>query len=248
MTTLSHVADTWFRRYRPAAPGRRLIVFPHAGGSAAYYRPLVRQLEPSVDALVVQYPGRLDRRTEPNVPSIDVLADRIAAAVRDVADRPLAFFGHSMGSVVAFEVALRLGPGVVSHLFASGRRAPTRYRPETVHRADDATLLAEVQLLDGTSSELLHDPEIVAMILPGLRNDYIAVENYRHRPDALVDCPITALVGDSDPRTSVPEAADWAASTTGSFALRILPGGHFYLAQQTAAVAETIGAALDPVH
>ncbi|WP_432969519.1 thioesterase II family protein [Dactylosporangium sp. CA-233914] len=246
MTALSQAADTWFRRYRPPAAGTRLVCFPHAGGSAAYYRPLALRLESTVDALVVQYPGRQDRRAEPNVPRIDVLADRIAAAVREVADRPLAFFGHSMGAVLAFEVTLRLGPGAVTHLFASGRRAPTRYRPEAIHKADDASLLAEVERLDGTASVLLRDPEFIDMILPGLRNDYIAIETYRHRPGALVDCPITALVGDTDPRTSVSEARDWASSTSGAFALHVLRGGHFYLADQAAEVAATICATLAP--
>ncbi|MGW9434104.1 thioesterase II family protein, partial [Streptomyces decoyicus] len=181
-----------------------------------------------------QYPGRQDRRKEPAIDDIGLLADRIAEALEAWSDRPLTFFGHSMGALVAFEVARRLernGDGPL-RLFASGRRAPSAYRDEQVHRRDDDGIVAELRALSGTDSRVLDDEEMLRMVLPALRSDYKAVETYRSEPAAVVRCPVTVLVGDDDPKTSLDEARSWEAHTTGDFALRVFSGGHFYLADR----------------
>ncbi|MEU8686318.1 alpha/beta fold hydrolase [Streptomyces sp. NPDC048611] len=225
----------WCRRFHPAPDaGRRLVCFPHAGGSASFYHPVSAALSPGVDVIAVQYPGRQDRRREPAIDDIRLLADRIAEALGAWSDRPLTFFGHSMGALVAFEVARRLerdGDGPV-RLFASGRRAPSAYRDEQVHRQDDDGLVAELRALSGTDSRLLDDDEMLRMVLPALRNDYKAVETYRSEPAAVVRCPVTVLVGDEDPKTTLDEAGAWDTHTTGGFDLRVFPGGHFYLADR----------------
>ncbi|POM22534.1 Linear gramicidin dehydrogenase LgrE [Actinomadura rubteroloni] len=230
----------WIRRFHPGPEGVPLVVcLPHAGGSASFYHPLSAALAPHAEMLAVQYPGRQDRRSEPFAATIDELADRIAAALRPWRDRPLALFGHSMGALVAFETARRLDD--VPVLFASGRRAPSLVRPETVHARDDAGLLAELRHLAGTQAELLGDEELLGLILPSLRADYAALDAYRLPADAEpLDCPVTVLVGDADPVTPVEEARAWEAHTTGPFDLRVLPGGHFFVADQRAAVAALI--------
>ncbi len=208
------------------------MCLPHAGGSASFFFPLSRALAPAVEVLAIQYPGRQERRHEPAVGNIADLADQVIDALRHTGDRPLALFGHSMGAVVGYEVALRAGEAGLpppAHLFASGRRAPSRYRDERVHQASDAHLVAELQRLSGTNSAMLTDPELLEMILPAIRSDYQAVETYRHDPRRKVDCPITVFTGDSDPRVSIDEARAWGEHTTGPTELHILPGGHFFL-------------------
>ncbi|MEU1519187.1 thioesterase II family protein [Streptomyces sp. NPDC005811] len=233
----------WCRRFDPAPEAaHRLVCFPHAGGSASYYRPVATALSPRVDVVAVQYPGRQDRRNEPLIDDIGTLADQVHQALRGWDDRPLTFFGHSMGALVAFEVARRFereGGGPV-RLFASGRRAPSRHRDENVHRRDDDGIIAEVKSMSGTDDRLLGDEELIRMILPALRGDYRAVETYRSAPGATVECPVTALVGDSDPKTSVDEAQDWEKHTTADFDLRIMPGGHFYLNSRAADVLKAL--------
>lgn len=237
--TSPNPGNLWIRRYHPAPEAaERLVCFPHAGGSASFYLPVSTALSPAVDVLGVQYPGRQDRRHEPGVTSVADLADSITRALADWGDRPLTFFGHSMGAVVAFEVARRMegaGGGPV-RLFASGRRAPSRTREENVHLRDDDGLVAELRALSGTDVQFLADEELLRMILPAIRSDYTAVETYRCDSRATVRCPVTVLTGNADPKTSLDEARAWAEHTTGGSELKVFPGGHFFLADRQADV------------
>ncbi|WP_425322692.1 thioesterase II family protein [Actinoplanes ianthinogenes] len=222
--------SAWIRSFHPApsAPAR-LVCFPHAGGSASYFFPVSRALSPDVEVLGVQYPGRQDRRHEPCVGDLISLAEMIVPQVEPWLDRPVAFFGHSMGASLAYEVARRL-PGVeLTGLFVSGRGAPTRVRDEGMHLADDRRLIADLARMSGTDAAVLADEEILRTVLPALRADYRAAETYRYQPGPPLSCPVTALIGDLDDQVSEPEARPWADRTTGPFALRVFSGGHFYL-------------------
>lgn len=219
------------------------MCLPHAGGSASFFFPLAKALAPAVEVLAVQYPGRQDRRHEPPVDSIGGLVDRLLEVLRPLDDRPLALFGHSMGAIIGYELALRLpeaGRPAPAHLFASGRRAPSRYRDDDIRGASDDRLVAELRKLGGSDAAMLADPELLAMVLPAIRSDYRAVDTYRHEPGRRVACPVTAFTGDRDPRVSVEEARAWAEHTTGPSELRVLPGGHFFLVDQAAPIIATI--------
>ncbi|GFH34807.1 thioesterase II family protein [Streptomyces pacificus] len=236
--------DRWIRNYRPGpAEALPLVHFPHAGGSASYYRPLCISLSDRFNALALQYPGRQDRRDEPCVTDLHVLADLLFDRLRHLADRPLAFFGHSMGALLAFEVTRRfereLGTSPVA-LFLSGRRAPSRRRDEYLDLSDDDSLLAEIRELSGTDPRLLGDGEMLRMILEPLRADYRALGDYHFTPAPPVRCPVTVLTGADDPRTSHDEAAAWQEHTTGTFALRTFPGGHFFLGENVTAVTDFV--------
>ena len=238
MTTIESERDLWLRRFHPvAAPQARLICFPHAGGSASFYRPLSAALPQEV--LVVQYPGRQERHREPVVEDIGVLAERIAPLVP--VDLPLVFFGHSMGAIVAFEVARRLDTAV-QRLVVSGRRAPSTRRPERVHQLDDNGVVAELKALSGTDARVLGNEDLLRMVLPAIRGDYTAIETYAGEPEARVACPITVLVGADDQKTTLDEARAWAGHTTGEFDLRVFPGGHFYLVEHQAEVNAVLAA------
>lgn len=227
--------ELWLRCFHPVpSASRRLVCLPHAGGSASYYFALSKALLGNlgnVDVVAIQYPGRQDRRAERCRESIAELADEITTVVRPLADRPLTFFGHSMGATLAFEVARRLeAEGIVlTGLFASGRRAPSTHRDEWIHLRDDAGLIAEVRRLSGTEAQLLDDDELVRMVLPAIRSDYQAIETYRYQPGPDVSCPVVALIGTDDPKMTMDEATAWARHTTVKFRLRTFPGGHFYL-------------------
>ena len=231
----------WIRRYHPASDaGVTLVCLPHAGGSASFFHPVSAALAGSVDVVAVQYPGRQDRHDEPQVAGIADLAAAVADQVATLGPRPVALFGHSMGAVVGYEAAVlleRAGHPPV-HLFASGRRAPSRGRPEAVHRLSDDGLVAHVQQLDADTgvAAALADPDVRAMALPALRADYRAVETYPVTQGPPLRCPITVFTGRDDPVVSAAEAAAWDGHTLGGFACLTFPGHHFFLVAQRAAI------------
>ncbi|MFJ3219866.1 thioesterase II family protein [Kitasatospora sp. NPDC086801] len=236
-------ADLWLRRYHSAPRARiRLVCFPHAGGSASYYVPVSNALSPALDVVAVQYPGRQDRRGEPFVETVEELADILVDLIEPLADLPLALFGHSLGASIAFEVACRLeSRGTVPlALFASGRRAPSRARDESVHLMDDQGLIAEIKQLGGTDAKLLGDQELMEMVLPATRNDYKAAELYRYTPRSPLATAIHAHIGVDDPKVSLDEAQAWKKHTTRAFELTTYPGGHFYLQDYGPRVIESI--------
>ncbi|MEV6322967.1 alpha/beta fold hydrolase [Nocardia sp. NPDC051787] len=233
----------WIRRFGPGADAPdRLVCFPYAGGSATYFHRLMHALAPEIDAVAVQYPGRQERRTETVIDDIGEQADHIASAVIPWIDRPTAFFGHSMGAILAFEVAARLeaAGAELIELFVSGRRGPGTSRDETTYLAGDEELLADVARLGGTESTALTDPDIAAMILPALRGDYRAIERYRWAGGPRLRCGITAFTGDADPKASVEEVSEWRSHTSGMFEMRQFPGGHFFVNQHADAITAAI--------
>jgi surfactin synthase thioesterase subunit len=242
---------------RPVGDGRdapvTLVCFPHAGGTAGYYLPVLRPLWPDADVLVVQYPGRGDRSAEPAEPNVVRLADRLAAVLDALPRRPTVFFGHSMGALIAFEVAVRLsqrGAGP-RHLMVSGHAAPGREVVAERQDFEGHLLVEELRLLGGTDELVLRHPRLLEAFLPAIRNDLIAARTYRYEQAHTLDCPVTALIGDRDPRTDVHGARAWAGLTTGAFDLEVFAGGHFYLNEQRDAVlgalAARLMATLEPV-
>lgn len=253
--------DAWIRAFHPPSGDRplpRLVAFPHAGGSATFWHPLSAALRGRAEVLSVQYPGRQERRAEQPVDDLIVLADlaaeALAARIARASPAPLVLFGHSMGAILAFEVARRLASAPEpaarpTALVLSGRRSPDSHRDERVHTYDRDALVAELRSLSGTDTAILDDTELLEMVLPPLRADYRAIETYRFTPDpgrdAALDCPVTVLTGDADPKVSLAEAAAWREHTTGDFTLHAFPGGHFYLTDHQPAVIAHLVAALE---
>ncbi|WP_235558485.1 alpha/beta fold hydrolase [Sphaerimonospora mesophila] len=236
----------WLRGYlpRPLAAAR-LICFPHAGGSAAFYRPWAPLLPGHVELLAVQYPGRMDRASEPLVRRMTEMADRAALAVAPLARRgPVVLFGHSLGASVAHEVARRLtARGTApAALVVSGRPAPHRLRATTVHLADDDTLWAETGRLGGTHEDVLGSALLRQLSLPTLRADYEVAETHLPGPAAPLPVPVLAFYGDRDPEVTEDEARGWSAWTSSEFTLTAFPGDHFYLVSEQASVLKAITA------
>ncbi|WP_020659274.1 thioesterase II family protein [Amycolatopsis benzoatilytica] len=243
MRTSARNSDRWLRRFRPSpAAAVRLVCFPHAGGSASFYQPLAAAHAPGADVVVLQYPGRQERHREPCVPTVGRYADEIAELLSAEPELPTVYFGHSMGASIAFETALRTG--AASALVVSGRRAPATRRDERFHQLDDAGLLREIRRLGGTETAALDNEEILRMSLPAIRSDYRAAETYEGAASAVLECPVIALIGDSDPKATLAEVDRWREQTTAAFRMRSFPGGHFYLITHTAAVNQEIAAEL----
>jgi pyochelin biosynthetic protein PchC len=218
----------------PRPPAVRLVCFPHAGGSASFYQPWQRLLPSDVELVAVQYPGRMNRLAEPCLTDLDEMAERILDALLAGAQGDVAFFGHSMGALIAFEVARRLtatdAPLRLTHLLVSGKGGPPHRGTRLLHLADDRTLCAQLRALGGSSEEALAHPELRAVVLPMLRDDYRLVETWRYRPGPPLSCPVTVLAGADDPETPLGQLDDWQHTAAGPVEVRVFAnGGHFYL-------------------
>jgi surfactin synthase thioesterase subunit len=223
----------WFPLARPAPQAKvRLFCFPHAGAGASGYREFGARLGPDIECIAVQLPGRETRIAERPVEDVEALAAELAPLVAARGAPRFALFGHSMGALIAFNVAHALRERAMEpvHLFVSGRSAPERVSDDEWHRLPDPQLLDRVAELGAMPDFVLRDPEMVALVLPVLRADLTLCERYRYRAQPPLAVPITALAGADDPMLDDEPLAEWAAHTSASFAEHLLPGDHFYAA------------------
>ncbi|MEU1779356.1 alpha/beta fold hydrolase [Streptomyces abikoensis] len=229
---------TWVRRYTAPSGAKQVVCFPHAGGAAGFYRPWAMALKGEYDLLAVQYPGRQDRIGEPCATTMDEMVRRATAALLPELDRPTVFFGHSMGGLVAFEVARRLAAvgRQPEALFVSCSRAPGDRDPADLIDTDDESLRTEVRRLGGMDPRLLDDPALMEMLLPPLRGDFALLRSYDFQPGPELSCDIVSLVGTEDPLVSPGLARRWGRYTSGGFQAHELPGDHFYLVERQAEV------------
>ena len=206
-----------------------LFIFPHAGGSPAYYVPFAKAFTADVRRVAVRYPGKGGTHDLASFRSIPDLADRVMTLLPAPTDGTVAFFGHSMGALVAFEVARRYeaAGNPISALFVSASPAPGAVGAEYIPESDRG-LLEAVATMTGVNPEFLENEEFAARILPTLRG-FKAIMAYQCPPDATVSCPITAYIGDEDDVGTEERVAPWAERTTGAFALREFTGHHFYI-------------------
>ncbi|HWC98902.1 MAG TPA: thioesterase domain-containing protein [Candidatus Sulfopaludibacter sp.] len=213
-----------------AATGNRLFCFPFAGGGATWF--------PAPNACPVRLPGRESRLAEAQFEKMRPLVEALAAAIEPYLDLPYAFFGHSMGAAVAFELTRELrrrGRALPRILIASAARAPQFRRGHVPTPApSDADFLAELRRLGGMPDEVLDDPALLHTILPALRADATLYRNYSYTDDAPLDCPIRAYGGIDDTRITREHLDAWSEQTTANFATRLFPGGHFYFKQSEA--------------
>lgn len=227
-------ASRWVADDRPAEgldAARQLFCFAHAGGGPAFFRQWRAELAPDIAVRRVLLPGRETWLEEPFRHIKDLLAPLCAALEPSVA-RPYALFGHSLGAVVAFEVARwfsRSGAGPEC-LIVSGRRAPALASSRRrLSELPDDEFVTEVGRLNGIPPEVLGEPELLEMLLPTLRADFELAETYKPLPGSRLECPVVAYLSTDDPVVDYDGVLRWREVTTGEFSLRIFRGDHFYL-------------------
>jgi medium-chain acyl-[acyl-carrier-protein] hydrolase len=222
-----------FRKPRPQAR-IRLFCFPYAGGGALIYRSWADDMPAEIEVCPVQLPGRERRLREPSFTHIDPLIDALVPALEPYFDMPFAFFGHSMGATIGYELAQRLaseGKTLPQHLVTSARRAPQLPpEDEKIYYALPADEFKErIREIQGTPEEVLDNEELMDLMLPLLRADFELVDTYPPSTAPPLDCPITAFGGLKDHEVPREELEAWGEVTSRRFRLRMFPGDHFFL-------------------
>jgi medium-chain acyl-[acyl-carrier-protein] hydrolase len=233
MTTAT-AFDSWIAFRKPNPQARlRLFCFPYAGTGASIFRTWSDGLPADVEVCPVQFPGRGTRLLETPFTQLLPLIEALAQALVPLMDKPFAFFGHSLGALVGFELArqLRRQSGVQPvRLFISADLAPQiPHRDRPLHALPEGELLAELRRLNGIPGKVLEEAELMQMILPILRADFAVYETYVYSAEPPLNCPISTFGGLQDQRVSRGDLEAWRDQTNGSFSVRMFPGDHFFL-------------------
>jgi medium-chain acyl-[acyl-carrier-protein] hydrolase len=238
-------ASRWlaYREVNPRAR-LRLFCFPYAGGGASAYRGWAAALPADVEVCPVQLPGRESRLREPAFERPEPLIAALADLLQGHLDLPFAFFGHSMGAMISFELAReqrRRGAPLPLHLFVSARRAPqVPAREEPIHDLPEPEFLAKLRELNGTPEEVLQHAELMRLLMPVLRADFAVNETYGYRQEEPLGMGISAFGGLGDHEVTRDDLALWSEHTRGPFRLRMLPGDHFFLHSGRDLIAESM--------
>jgi surfactin synthase thioesterase subunit len=247
----------WLIFPRPNSEARtRLFCFPFAGGGAATFRPWADRLDPSIEVVAIEPPGRQTRIDEAPIRDMEHFVRDLVPELLPFLDKPFAAYGHCLGALTLFETVralLRRGGAAPVHVFVSGARAPDELHRqqqfelnllvrlcglpnydifEPVHRqADDvfAEVLREFKIL--ATDSFLSEPELRRLILPVIRAEFEMSSNYRFAPDGAWDMPITCLTGLHDTYVSAENAAAWSRFTTGRFELITVETDHFLVVE-----------------
>ncbi|MGH8612918.1 MAG: thioesterase II family protein [Gammaproteobacteria bacterium] len=239
------VSTQWLARSRPNPKARvRLFCFPYAGGGASAFHAWPQKLPTTVEVCAVHLPGRGNRFRESPFTQLSPLVQTLTDALLPHLTPPFAFFGHSMGALIGFELARQLRrqqrPSPI-HLFVSGRGAPQIPPPEPpIHALPEPQFIAELQRFNGTPKEVIEHPELMQLLIPTLRADFAVCENYTYATDAPIDCSISAFGGLQDREVSRERLEAWRDQSRASFSLRMFPGDHFFLHTAEPALLETI--------
>src|SRR5215471_2589470 len=234
MKTTNANLNRWIVQPKPNPQAAlRMFCFPFAGGSAQNFRTWHESLPANIEVCPVQLPGRETRMREEPFSSVVPMTDALASAIRSYLDKPFVLFGHSMGAVIAFELArkLRRDHNILPEcLIVSARIAPHVPIPRPpINKLPQEQFVEGLKRLDGTPKEVLEDKGLMKLIMPLLRADLAVHEEYAYTPEPPLKCDILAFGGLHDPEASREGVAGWRNHTEGKFLSRMVPGGHFYI-------------------
>jgi surfactin synthase thioesterase subunit len=230
-----------------AAPGAqaRLFCFPFAGGSAAVFAGWGDKLKPGIEVWAAQPRGRGMRFSEPPHGSVTEMVQDYLQVLRAHLDLPFAFYGHSLGGLLALELVQQLwaeGLALPGHLFIGASAPPVEglLHPRIAHLSDEGFVTAVQERYSGIPESVLKEPELMEIFLPALKADFSAYETFDRNSVTQVRCPITAFAGGDDAVIAPDVMQEWRRHTEVSFDLRIVPGDHFFLSTSGEMVLSTI--------
>lgn len=230
----SRAEYSWFSVLNPNSKASvKLFCFPYAGGGTAIFRKWPGLLPPAIEVLPAYLPGRESRMKEARFTDLRPLVEAIAEAILPHLDRPFAFFGHSMGGTIGYELARALRSRhqlEPVRLFISGRRAPQipPKSPATYDLPEDE-FVETLRSLNGIPGEVLDNRELMQLVMPLLRADFEICQTYDYIPGEPLTCPITVLGGLQDVEVPREDLNAWKEQTTSTCSVCMFPGDHFFI-------------------
>lgn len=227
------INERWFRVFKPSPSAKmRLFCFPYGGSGPSVFRDWADHFSDDIEVIGVLYPGRESRTTEPLTPDIKQMAEAMLPTILQYLDKPFAFFGHSMGALISFELTRLLSAECSSlpeHLFVSAADAPHVVKSDPIHHLPEEEFLQALIGLNGMPREVLENTEFLEYVLPIIRSDFSACANYRYSEGPLVSCPVTAYGGSNDPRVDPQYVEQWCQYAGARFQVKMFAGDHFFM-------------------
>lgn len=240
----------WLPARTPKPAARlRLFCFPYAGGSATAYRHWQQMMPPAIEVLPVELPGRGARTQEQLYTRLDSLLGALGPALLPEMALPFAFFGHSMGGLIAFELARWLkneSRALPAHLFISAKSCPEHQEEIPSAPLSDAQLITTLRDYEGTAAEVLENAELMGWLAPIIRADMELCDTWVSKSGLTLECPMTVFGGLNDGARPRQALEGWKKYTTSSFRLHMFPGGHFFIQKWGRAMTEIIARQLLP--
>jgi surfactin synthase thioesterase subunit len=240
----------FIRQVPVADPRLRLFCFPFAGGSGPVFGGWGDRLKPEIEVWAAQPRARGMRFREAPLETVEAMVEEFFAALRPGLDVPFAFYGHSLGGLLAFELTRRLqaeGLPMPKHLFIGASTPPHMglIHDEIGHLPDGEFVSAIQERYAGIPAAILNDPELMEIFLPALKADYQAFERYGFQATVPVRCPVTVFAGAEDAGAASHLLEEWVRHTAGGFSMETVPGGHFFLTESAELVRQRIRKSLD---
>jgi medium-chain acyl-[acyl-carrier-protein] hydrolase len=234
MNTISSKVSQWVKDSKPNGQTKlRLFCLPYAGGWSQIYRHWAEYLPKEIELCPIELPGRGPRLIEKPITHFPELVQKISTSLHPYLDRPFAFFGHSMGALLSFELVLALrsqGYPSPKILFVSGYRAPhIKSEHSPIYNLPEPEFIEEIRRMEGTPEAVLANAELRELIFPALRADFEAIYNYQYKPSKPLDLPITVFGGLEDHGINLSALEDWRRHTNKKFRLQMFQGNHFFL-------------------
>jgi len=240
----------WIMRPKTNPQARyRLFCFPYAGAGASIFNSWLAELPSEVKVCLIQLPGREDRLQESPQTRCKPIIETLTPIIKPYLDLPFAFFGHSLGALLSFELIRELRrqkSSLPTHLFVSGSKAPQL--PDLklpIHRLPDEKFIAKIKSFNGTPEAVLQDTQLMARFLPALRADFAVLETYFYAEEAPLKCPITAFGGWEDRQVNQEELSAWKQQTEAEFTVQMFRSDHFFLHSARQDLLKAIAAQLE---
>jgi surfactin synthase thioesterase subunit len=227
----------WFVKPIPKPQAEfSLVCIPYAGGGPSIYMHWAKLLPENMELVILQLPGRAQRILEAPLSDMDLIMDSILPVFTQVIAKPYIIFGHSLGSLIGFELISRLssfGWRLPAHFIASACRAPHVPKASIhIHDLPDNAFISEIKKLNGTPKEVLHNQELMALLLPVLRADFKLASEYLVEGRIKINCLATILTGSEDCMVNKTDITKWGELFLKRTRFETLEGDHFFIHPQ----------------